>query len=75
MDESQPVTDKRSYDAALKLKVVEYAEDNSNRAAAREHNMDEITVHDCMEYIAQMVEICIALGHAILAADGSGAEE
>ena len=32
--------------------------------------MDEITVHDCMEYIAQMVEICIALGHTILAEDG-----
>ena len=33
--------------------------------------MDEITVHDCMEYIAQMVEICTALGHAILAEDKS----
>ena len=39
MDESQPVTKKRSYDATLKLKVVEYAEDNSSRAAARKHNM------------------------------------
>ena len=39
MDESQPVTKKRSYNATLKLKVVEYAEDNSNRAAARKHNM------------------------------------
>ena len=46
MDESRPVTKKRSYDATLKLKVVEYTEDNSNRAAARKHNMDEITVHD-----------------------------
>ena len=46
MDERQPVTKKWSYDAALKLKVVEYAENNMNRTAARKHNVDERTVPD-----------------------------
>ena len=46
MDERQPVTKKRSYDAAFKLKVVQYAEDNSNRAAARKHQVDERSVRD-----------------------------
>ena len=46
MDERQPVTKKRSYDAAFKLKVVQYAEDNNNRAATRKHQVDERSVCD-----------------------------
>ena len=40
------MTRKRSYDAAFKLKVVQYAEKNSNRAAARRHQVDERSVRD-----------------------------
>ena len=46
MSDKQPVTKKRSYDAAFKLKVVQYAENNSNRAAARKHQVDERSVRD-----------------------------
>ena len=42
----QAMTKKRSYDAAFKLKVVEYAENYSNRAAARRHQVDERSVRD-----------------------------
>ena len=40
---------KRSYDAAFKLKVVEYGEQNTNRGAAKKNGVDEKRVRDWKE--------------------------
>lgn len=39
-------TRKRSYDAAFKLKVVAYAETNTNRGAGRKFGVDEKRVRE-----------------------------
>ena len=41
MAESSPVCKKRRYDAAFKLKVIEFAEQNTNMSAARKYGIDE----------------------------------
>ena len=46
MAESSPVCKKRSYDAAFKLKVIEFAEQNTNRSAARKYGVDEKRVRE-----------------------------
>ena len=43
---AESVCKKRSYDAALKLKVVEYAEDNTNRGTARKYGLDKKWVRE-----------------------------
>ena len=40
---------KRSYDAAFKLQVIDYADHNTNRGAARKYGVDERRV-DVLEY-------------------------
>ena len=44
--ESSQVYRKRSFDAAFKLKVIEFAEQNTNRSAARKYGVDEKRVRD-----------------------------
>ena len=46
MAESLPVCKKRSYDAAFKLIVIEFAEQNTNRSAAREYGVDAKRVRE-----------------------------
>ena len=46
MAESSQVCRKRSFDAAFKLKMIEFAEQNTNRSAARKYDVDEKRVHD-----------------------------
>lgn len=46
MTERQPVARRRSYEAAFKLGVIEYAEKNSNRAAAKHHKVDQKRVRE-----------------------------
>ena len=46
MAESSQVCKKRSYDAAFKLKVIEFAEQNANRGAARKYGIDEKRVRE-----------------------------
>ena len=46
MAESSQVCKKRSYDAAFKLKVIEFAEQNTNRGAARKYDIDEKRVRE-----------------------------
>ena len=46
MAESTYTCKNRSYDAAFKLKVVDYAEHNTNRGAARKCGVDEKQVRD-----------------------------
>ena len=41
MADPGPSQKKRSFDSAFKLKVVEYAEKNSNRGAGRQFGVDE----------------------------------
>ena len=41
MAESSQVCKKRSYDAAFKVKVIEFAEQNTNRGAARKYGIDK----------------------------------
>ena len=41
MAESSQVCKKRRFDAAFKLKVIEFAEQNTNRGAARKYGIDE----------------------------------
>ena len=41
------VNKKRSFDAAFKLKVVEYAEMNTNRGAATKYSMNKKQVRQC----------------------------
>ena len=43
---SNPATKKRSFDSAFKLKVLEYAENTSNREAGRKYKVDE----KCVRY-------------------------
>ena len=45
MAESSQVC-KKSYDAAFKLKVIEFAEQNTNRGAARKYGIDEKQVRE-----------------------------
>ena len=46
MAESSLVCNKRSYDAAFKLKVIEFAEQSTNRSAARKYGVDEKRVFE-----------------------------
>ena len=47
--ESSPVCKKRSYDAPFKLKVIDFAEQNTNRSVARKYCIDEKRVHEYVE--------------------------
>ena len=46
MAESSQVCKKRSYNAAFKLKVIEFTEQNTNRGAARKYGIDEKRVRE-----------------------------
>ena len=46
MAKSSQVCRKRSFDAAFKLKMIEFAEQNTNRSAARKYDVDEKRVYD-----------------------------
>ena len=48
---------RKSYDSAFKLKVVEYAEDNSNRRAAKRYKVDESCVRDWRKKKGQLVTV------------------
>ena len=50
-------TVKRSYDAAFKLKVVAYAEQNSNRGAGRKFSVDERRVREWRKQKEQLVSM------------------
>ena len=46
MAENSRVCKKRSFDAAFKLKVIDFAEQNTNRSAARKYGIDEKRVRE-----------------------------
>ena len=46
MAESSQVCKKRSHDATFKLKVIEFAEQNTNRGAAKRYGIDEKRVRE-----------------------------
>ena len=48
---------KRSFDATFKLKVIEYAEKNSNRAAARKYDVDDKRVREWRKQKNSLMEL------------------
>ena len=54
MAESSQVCKKRSHDAAFKLKVIEFAEQNTNRGAARRYGIDEKRVREWKKQKGQL---------------------
>ena len=48
---------KRTFEAAFKLKVTEYAENNSNRGAGKKFDVDEKTVRDWRKQKEQLLTL------------------
>ena len=57
MAENSPVCKKRSYDAAFKLKVIEFAEQNTNRGAGRKYGVDEKRVREWRKQKDQLANL------------------
>ncbi len=57
MASAQPVTKKKSYDAAFKLLVIEHAEKSSNRGAGKKFNISESSVRDWRKQKNQLTDL------------------